>query len=108
MILLRHKIINQNSDISLRPVQHQRLSSENLHRRIDTGNESLTGCLLITAAAVELPSGKKSPDLLKFKGCIQLVRINTIIFDRIGIPDNFHMLQSRQGAVHLMLHILRK
>ena len=81
---------------------------QNRHSCINTGDQSLGCSLFISTASVELSATEQTIDILKLQRRIQLFCIDTIIFDRIGIPDNFHMFQSRQSAVHLMLHILRK
>ena len=108
MVLLCYQVIDQNTDISLRTIEDQRLFSFDLHCCIDTGNESLCRRFFISAAAVELSAAEKSSDIFKFQRCIELSRIDTVILDRVGITDNFCMLKPRYTVIHFMLNIFRQ
>ena len=59
MILLRHQIINQNSDISLGTVNDDPFLALQLSRRINTRYKPLRCCLLIPGASVKLPAAEQ-------------------------------------------------
>ena len=108
MVFLRHQIINQNTNICLRPVQNKTLSPQNLHRRVYTGHKALYRRFFIAGTAVKLAAAEQAADGLKFQRGFQLTGINAVILNCICIPNDFYMLQSRNGPVHRVLHILRK
>ena len=108
MILLRHQIVDENADICLRTIQNHRLLSLTFSRRIDAGDQPLSRRLLITGTSVKLSPAEKSADLLKLQGQLELVGIDTIILDGIGIADDLHMLQPLHSPVHGILYILRQ
>ena len=51
-VVLGHQIVNQHADITFPAIQHQGLFVQNLHSSVDSGDQSLTGRLLVTAASV--------------------------------------------------------
>ena len=75
---------------------------------IDSRDQSLRGSLLITGASVKLSRSIQSADFLEFQRRTKLIRINTVVLDRVGIPDYFRMFQPRNRTVHPDLDILRQ
>ena len=98
---LGHQIVNQNTDITFGTIQNQRISMQNRHSCINTGDQSLGCSLFISTASVELSATEQTIDILKLQRRIQLFCIDTIIFDGIGISYNFTMFQSRNRTIHI-------
>ena len=59
-VVLGHKVIDQNADVSFRSLEYKGLLAEDLHGSIDSGHQSLRGSFLIPAAAVELTGTEES------------------------------------------------
>ena len=108
MIFLGHQVIDQNANVRLGTVQDQHFLSKYLLRRIDSCHQTLSGRFLISGTSVELTAGKQPMDRLEFQRRIELLRIDTVVFDRIGIADDFCMFQSRHRMIHFFLYILRQ
>ena len=108
MGFFRNQIINQNTNISIRTLQDHLIPSKHLHRRINTGHQSLCRRFLVSRTAIKLTAAEQTTDFLEFQRWFQLRSRNTIIFYRISITDNLRMFKSRHRMIHLILNILRK
>ena len=108
MALLRHEVINQNTDIGLRTVQNKRLFLLNLPCGVDSGNQTLGRCLFVTRASVNLSGCKESRNLLELKTRSQLSRIDTIVFYRVGIAYYDRVFKTGRRVYHRILDILWK
>ena len=107
-VFLRHQIIDQHADIRFGTIQNQRFFSLDLPRCIDPGDQSLCRRLFIAGASVKLAGTEQAGDIFKFQGKRQRSRINTVILNRVCVPHDLRMFQSRYRTVHRDLHILRK
>ena len=108
MVFFRYQIVDQNADIRLRTVEHQLFFSLHAERCIDARDQALRRSLLVSGTAVELAAGKQILDRLELEGRQKLSRVDAVVLDRIRIPHDFCMLQTRHGVIHRNLHILRQ
>ena len=104
---LSYKVIDQNSDVGIRPGEHHRLLIRQQPCSIYSGHKSLGRSLLITAAAVHLSCKEKPLNSLRlqrwFKGCSR----NAVIFNGISRPYDLCIFKSCYGMDHSVLNILR-
>ena len=106
-IVFCHQVVDQDSDIGLRPLQNQRFPATDLIDGIDTCNQTLRRSLLISAAAVELTGAEESFHCLGLQRKFELVGIDAVIFDRVGIFDDHTVFQTGNRAIHALLYIIR-
>ncbi len=65
------QIIDQNANIRLRTTENKGLSAENFQGCVDAREEALSGSLLVTCGAVDLPCQVKPLDFFRGqRGCV--------------------------------------
>ena len=72
---------------------------------IDAGHDAKTCGLFIARCTQYLSRNEQVLDLLELQIGFDLQRIDSIIFDRIGIFDDLGILKPDQRMNHLFLHI---
>ena len=105
---LGHQIVNQHADVRLIPAKYQRFLLSKLPNRIDSGHQSLGRRFLITGTSVKLSGTEQVLHHLALQRRLQTLRIDAVVFDGIGRPNDFAVLQPRDGMVELPLNILRQ
>ena len=105
---LGHKVVDEGADVAVRTFQNQRLTAQQLQRRVDTRHKALHRRFLIAGGAVELPCTVEPGDLFCLQGELKLSRVDAVIFDGVGRAEHFRVLQTGHGVEHGKLHILRQ
>ena len=77
-------------------------------RRVHSRHKPLSGCFFIAAGAVDLTGREEIVVTFDPERALQLVRVEKVIFNRIGITGNHCVFQSRHGTDHLPLYLGRK
>ena len=106
-VVLRDKVIDQDADIGFGPLEDKRLSSQYLHRGVDPCHQSLCRCLFISAAPVELAGAEKPVHVPGLQSQFEEVRVDAVIFDRVGVLYDHAVLESRDSSVHSLLDVVR-
>ena len=76
--------------------------------RIDAGNQSLCRCFLITGSAVKLTRTIQTFHLQKLQRWTKVQRVDTVIFNRIGVAHDADILKADNRAIDLHLYIFRQ
>ena len=61
---------------------------------INARHQSLGSSFLISGGSINLSGKEKIFNILKFKGSLQLSRVEIVVFDRIGRTINFDILKA--------------
>src|SRR4051794_21502768 len=77
-------------------------------RRVDAGNESLRGRLLISRCAVDLPGEKQPRDALRLETTIELGGLNKVVLHRISGTEHDGVLEAGKRAHEILLDIARQ
>ena len=105
---LRDEIINHYTNISILTAENQWFTTLNRECSVNAGHYTLSSRLFIASCTINLSSKEKTTNTLRFKTMTQFSRINSIVFDSIGVFEEFRILQARNGTNHLFLNIARK
>ncbi len=105
---LRHKVVNQNSYIGLIASQDKRRFISYKQCSINTCNQTLSSCFLITGCTINLTGKEKTWKIFQFQRRFQLQRIKIIIFDSISWPENLNIFKSFNSLQCLNLDIKRQ
>ena len=105
---LGHKVIDEGADIAVGALEDQRLTAQQLQRRVDARHKALHRRLLVAGGAVELPRTVEAGDLFRLQSELKLGRIDAVIFDGVGGAEHFRVLQTGHGVQHGKLHVLRQ
>ena len=104
---LRHQIVDQGTDVALRPGKDKGAFPFQLPGSVDTRHKALDGGLLVSGGAVELPRAVQPRHLFRFQRGQQAQRIDAVIFDGIGRAGHHGVPQAGDAVEHLDLHLLR-
>ena len=105
-VFFRHKIVDENADIRFRPHEDKSFLPFQIISGINSRHNSLGCGFLITGASVELSAGEKSCNFSEFKSASKLLRSQTVVLDRVGIPHNVRIFKTGNRPIHRELNIL--
>ena len=77
-------------------------------RCIHSRHQPLAGGLFVAAGTVDLPGGEEVVVPFDPEGSFQLVRIEEVVFNRIGVTGDHRLFQPRHRTDHLPLHLGRQ
>ena len=105
---LCHQIVNEYPCVSVPPGQDQRRLALDLQRGVDPRHQPLGGGFLVAGGAVELSRAVQARHFFALQRGQQLSGVHAVIFDGIGAPGHFRVLQARNGVKHFHLHFFRQ
>ena len=106
--LLGGDVICKHAQIGVVSAEFHAGKSGGIACSIQSGNQSLTGSLLISAGSVDLPCVIQPFPLTDPQSPVQFFRKDEIVFNGIGIAGDFGVLQTGNGPQDFCLHIRRK
>ena len=77
-------------------------------RCIGAGHQTLRRRFFITGGAIDLPGQEQTRQRRQSQPPVQRARIDMVILDRIAGDDHRHLLQPRQRAQEVLLHLRRQ
>src|SRR5262249_21757239 len=75
---------------------------------VDAGNEALCRRFFVARRAVDLPGEEEPAYPLRLEAPRQLGRLDEIVFDRVAWTQHDGVLEARQRANELQLHVARQ
>ena len=91
---LGDEVVDEDANIRLVARENERLFATNLADGIDSRNETLTGGLLVTRRAIDLPCHEEILENLAFEAMAELRRVEEIVFYGIARADDLHVFQT--------------
>ena len=105
---LCHQIVDQHPYVSLVAGEGELPVAARLEGGIDSGEQTLSGRLLVTGRAVDLPREIQAVDKLRLKGVAQLRGVKEVILYGIARAQNPDVLKRRDGLQRLKLYVNRE
>ena len=102
------EVVDQDADISFRPVDQDWLLASELGRSIGARHQALRCRLFIACSAVDLPSEIKARETLGLQRWQQFTRIHIVILNGVAVTDDLCVLEARDGFEEMLLHLLRQ
>ena len=78
------QVIDQHANVSLVPSQHERIFTFQFPMCIDSRHQTLRSSFLVTRRSIDLAGEEQPVDNAGFQGIIQILRIEIVVFHRIG------------------------
>src|SRR5262249_9678823 len=99
---------NENSDVSLVSLQHDRLQFLHPPTGIYSRHQTLRGGLFVTRCPVDLASQVKVPADFSFERRLELRGIREVIFDSVSRSKDLCILAADDSSHHRELNIKRQ
>ena len=90
----RYQIIDQDTDVRLVAPQDHRIQFLQFPVGVNAGHKALCSGFFVASCAVHLTRQEKILDEPGLEGGLQLGRVEEVIFDGVGRPEDFHILQA--------------
>jgi hypothetical protein len=98
-----HEVVYEHADIGLiSPENEGRLAIEGA-ARVDARHQALCGGLFVSRCPVGLPCDEESSDNFRLERSIERRRIDIIILDSIGGPDDLCVFQTGDAVIEACL-----
>ncbi len=95
---LCHEVVNENTDVGLRPVDHHRLPPLHFQCSVDPGNDTLRSRFFVTRRPVDLPGVEEVCNGLRLKAVFELHGICEVVLDGVSRPHDLSFLKPRNRA----------
>ena len=103
-----NQVVDQHTEVGLVAARRPRLLALHLQRSVGTGQQALSGGLLITGCAIDL-SGKEQPFYrFGFQRGVQAGRIKVIVLDGVAGTQDVAVLKSLHRAYQRQLDVERQ
>ena len=102
------QIVDHHADIAVSAIEHMRRHSGSESSRIETGHQSLRGCLFVARRAVDLSGKIKPRHRPNLQRSVELARVDMIILDRVARPDHLDAFETGDRRQQRALSILRQ
>ena len=102
----RGEIVHERTDIAVAALEGDSVvSSRTPAARVEPGDESLRGRLLVPGRAVDLPGEEQPRDSLRLQRRVELSRLDEVVLDRVARPQNLGVLEAGQGVHQIRLDV---
>ena len=105
---LRDEIVDQNANVGILTAEDERFLTPNGKSGIDPRHNALRGGFLIPSRSIDLSSKVEPAYSFRFKRMHEFARIDSVIFNGIGVGKKLGMLKSWNGMNELLLNLLRQ